>query len=218
MSILIITNPRTGSTILTKSLGLALNYRQVHEPLNPVLEKAKSKGLLAPHLDYSDIDFDKITPESKIVVKCMTHQFPEGTDTVKHFSKLAKQFRHVIILDRLNIDEQSKSYAIAATRTERSQRNDFATPYSSDYKVSQELINSKIEFYLNEKTKLELLSLDLKIRPLYYEHLYDPDTSIRLHQIHRIVGEHETFNTEIYLKWTNPALRLKREIVKRSII
>lgn len=218
MSILIITNPRTGSTILTKSLALALGYREVHEPLNPVLKKARNIGALARHLDYSDIDFDSITPDDKLVVKCMTHQFPEQSNTIEYFSKLAKQFNDVIILDRIDIDEQSKSYAIAAERTRLSQRNDFATPYSSDYKVSKELIQSKIEFYLNEKPKLELLSIDLNIRPIYYEHLYSDKKTGRLHQINHIVEKYENFNQQTYLKWTDPKRRLKKDIGKRNLL
>ena len=98
MSILIITTPRTGSTILTKALANIFNYRPIHEPLNPIWKFYRNHKM--PHQDFSDVDFDSIDHNSKYVIKGMTHQHPEGTNTFDYYKEFAKKFKHVIILDR----------------------------------------------------------------------------------------------------------------------
>mgnify|MGYP000029073983 FL=1 len=215
MSILIITNPRSGSTALLTTLARCIGYRGVHEPLNPIFKHPLF--LSPPHLDYSDIDFDNIGKDDKLVVKCMTHQYPETTDAYSYFLNFAKQFKHVIILSRRDVNAQAMSYAIAQKRSKLSGKNDFQTQYSSDYKVSQEEIDAKINFYVNEKTKIELLSLDLNTDITWYEDVFSSYSSIRLKQLGEI-RDINGFNEKLYVERTNPNNRLRKDTNNRSII
>ena len=215
MSILIITNPRSGSTALLTSLAKCTGYRAVHEPLNPILKNPQIAAM--PHLDYSDIDFDNISKDDKLVVKCMTHQYPETSDAYSYFLTFAKQFKHVIILSRRDINAQATSYAIAQKRSKLSGKNDFQTEYSSDYKVPQSAIDAKIDFYVNEKTKIELLSLDLNVGITWYEDVFSPYSTVRLQQLGEIRNI-DHFNEKVYINRTNPNHRLRKDSNNRSII
>ncbi|MDA9050917.1 hypothetical protein N9H35_00665 [bacterium] len=215
MSILIITNPRSGSTALLTTLAKCLGYRAVHEPLNPILKHPQIQVI--PQLDYSDIDFDNISKDDKLIVKCMTHQYPETSDAYSYFLKFAKQFQHVIILSRRDINAQATSYAIAQKRSKLSGKNDFQTQYSSDYSVSQSEIDAKINFYVNEKTKIELLSLDLNINITWYEDVFSSYSSVRLKQLGEIRNI-DDFNEKVYINRTNPNHRLRKDSNNRSII
>lgn len=217
MSVLIITTPRTGSTVLTKALAYSLKYRPVFEPLNPIWAEGSERGILPPETNYSDIDFDSIDHNSKYVVKCMTYQLPDDTNTLDYFIEFSKKFKHVIILDRKNIEEQSKSYAIAAERTKTEGRNHFGSPYSSDYPIDKEAINNRLQSLINEKPKLELLELELGVNRVWYEDLYSDVRRKRKKLIIEALNGLE-FDTTLYLKYTDPQMKYKKDSTKRSLI
>lgn len=217
MSILIITTPRTGSTVLTTALARTFKYRPVYEPFNPIWKRGKKLKILPIEKDYSDIDFDNIDHNSKLVVKCMTHQHPDNSNTFDYFREFAKKFKHVIILDRRNVEDQATSYAIAAERTEKEHLNRFGSPYSSDYPIDPVFVHHKINFYLNEKPKLELLELDLGIYRVWYDDLYSHKTLRRENTIKRALNGLE-FDTSLYLSYTNPQRRLKQDSQNRNLI
>jgi hypothetical protein len=161
--------------VLTTALARTFKYRPVYEPFNYMWERSKKLNIFSLKKKYSDIDFDNIDHNSKYVVKCMTDQHPDDSSTFDYFRGFAKKFKHVIILDRRNVEDQALSHAIAAERLQKGQRNPFSSPYSSDYPIDPAFVDHKINYYLKEKPKLDLLELDLGICRVWYEDLYSGD-------------------------------------------
>ena len=91
MKILIIATPRSGSTVLTKSISQMLGYTPYHEPYN------------YSHPSIASQKFPKILPDN-VVVKTMINQAPKKfLSTVKFYEDEIKKYDKVILLSRKNI-------------------------------------------------------------------------------------------------------------------
>ena len=75
-----------------------------------------------------------------------------------------------------------------------------------------------MNFYLNEKPKLELLELELGIGRVWYEDLYAASTKRRIKSIEQAFYGPLGKDYSTYLKYTDPKKRYKRNSEKRNLI
>ena len=85
-NILIISEPRTGSSNLLKSIASAYNFEYQFEPDKKNKLKIKDNHVVKIIVDY------------------------DGTKTTEYYLNLIKQFDKTILLSRKNIEEQSEAY------------------------------------------------------------------------------------------------------------
>ena len=85
-NILIISEPRTGSSNLLKSIASAYNFEYQFEPDKKNKLKIKDNHVVKIIVDY------------------------DGTKTTEYYLNLIKQFDKTILLSRRNIEEQSEAY------------------------------------------------------------------------------------------------------------
>lgn len=191
MSILILALPRTGSSILMEALGKALGMYIVNEPFNPVAKK-----------DFS-VSFDSITPESNILVKSTIDATPGDSDPIEWYGNFSKKFKHHIFLDRYDTYDQCISFT-NAKKTNRWHDN-----YKAE--INEEDIN-KCQIWISKyKSMLEILSNQLNIPITYYENYFNQDVDIRRNEINRVTKHFNRVNGDIYIGYTNPSRRYRKQ-------
>ena len=191
MRILIISSPRAGSTRLIRALNKVCNIRTYEEPFNK-------------HWGSHYKDVYKFDPDCG--VKVMSYEKAKNYDktSVQFLSEFSKLFKHTILLDRLNYQDQLESYAFARQRrydkgwqeayiydedVDLGREDYFLTLQKENVQLISENINSDIVFYENLysnnkeilKKELEKVNLDLDLDKLIVE--LNPSNKLRRNQI-----------------------------------
>lgn len=155
MKILIIAVPRSGSTTLTIAMGNSLKLTIIGEPFNEAIHK---------NVNYQD----SVVKNNVIVKSLIDINVPDVITFYKEYSKL---FDKTIILSRKNTKELSESYAFQNWTNVGKLRE-----WQSKYKYSQiGDVDKWVDWMINTKNNLEILSNELNIEIDWYEDLYCGD-------------------------------------------
>jgi len=160
MRILIISTPRSGSTVLTNSISKLLNCVGYHEPYNPK----------HPVSDVSK--FIKNLPNN-VVVKTMIHHVPfDEVGSIDFYKNEINHYDKVILLSRKNILSSYESYN---HNINENFNGNWHQPYHyKEREFDLNLYNS----YLKWTSTLIDFSLDTNLPITWYENLYNADITI----------------------------------------
>lgn len=160
MRILIISIPRSGSTVLTNSISSLLNCDDYHEPYNPK-HPIKSHDVFIKNLPIN------------VVVKTMIHHVPfDNVSSIDFYENEIKHYDKVILLSRKDV---LSSYESFNHNINENFNGNWHQPYTyKERKIDLNLYSS----YLKWASTLIDYSLHVNIPITWYENLYNTNTSV----------------------------------------
>ena len=189
MRILIISSPRAGSTSLIRALGKVCNIKTYEEPFNK---------------HWGSHYKDKYKFDSNCAVKVMSYEKAKNSNktSVQFLTEFSKSFDHVILLDRLNYQEQLESFAFA-----RQKRYD--SGWQEPYIYDQSVDTLKEDYFLTLlKENIQQISENINSDILFYENLYADNIEIVKKELEKA---NIILNTNRLIKELNPINKLRRE-------
>lgn len=189
MRILIISSPRAGSTSLIRAIRKICNIKTYEEPFN--------KHWGSHYKDEYKFDSD-------CAVKVMSYEKAKNSNktSVQFLSEFSKSFKHTIILDRLNYEEQLESYAFARQRRYDS---GWQTPYIYDDSVD---LGREDYFLTLQKENLKLISENINTDIIFYENLYSNNLEVLNKELEKVNLD---IDTNKLIKELSPIHKLRRE-------
>lgn len=189
MRVLIISSPRAGSTSLIRALGKVCNITTYEEPFNK---------------HWGSHYKDKYEFDTNCVVKVMSYEKAKNSNktSVQFLTEFSKSFDHVILLDRLNYQEQLESYAFA-----RQRRYDggWQEPYIYDGDID---LGREDYFLTLQKENVQLISENINSDILFYENLYSENIEIVKKELEKA---NLILNTNRLIKELSPIHKLRRK-------
>jgi hypothetical protein len=161
MKVLIIALPRTGSTSLMKQFVQTNKLRPIFEPFG-VTNSNK------PNLNYDTLN--------NIVVKTMIFDVDnDETDSILFYTEFSKKFDKVILLSRRSLKECAESLAYM----EKHINNGYILDKQYVWDSTGLDVNGRYIFLQKQNSDLEKLSDVLNIPIIYYEDIFDTNSTER---------------------------------------
>jgi hypothetical protein len=198
MKILIIAIPRSGSTTLITSLSSILNLKRIDEPFNNSLYK---------NIQYDTILVDAIRtlPKDDVIVKSLISI--NVSNLINFYKSYSKMFDKVIILSRKSTKDAAESFAYQKLKDYTKDDNWHAKwryPKNGDELYE---IDKYIEWMVETKKWLEILSKELNVDIDWYEDLY----SGKKRKINKFLKKHQLdIDKSEFYEYLNPKHRLRQ--------
>ena len=197
--------PRTGSTNIRKYIEESnKEYITYNEPFNPQIE---------PRLTWPIYPYKDIIDSENLFIKGMCWHISKDFSnlTLNHFySKLIEDFDKVIFLDRLGVDDISRSLSTAQVSGVYHQK------YISEREVvTEEHYENTYSYILDKKNIMQDLSEKFNIPIFHYEDLFNNKENF-IHFIKETLNLE--YNESVYTKFLDLNNRYKIENKIKSII
>ena len=197
MKFLIIGTPRSGTSVMLRTLGITLNVKKYGEPWN--------KGLL-PKIYTYPYDFGE-----NCAVKTLAHHIPteyENKPILEFYKDLIQSFDKTILIgrkDRIALTE-SYTYQVLKDKLSKDTRSKFE--WHRPYTVDEEL---PIREYIDEINSycdlLNSISSHFKIPIDWYEDIYSGD----IEKVNKFIDKLQiSIDRDLFFKKVNPVHKLRR--------